>query len=452
MIELHWNSPFGARPISAALMRREDGVRRAQARLRAQKPETDDASGEGPDKWALLRALTEARQAFGLSDRTLAVLEALLSCHAPKRLDPTQPQIVFPSNRELSLRTRGMADATLRRHLASLIEAGLLLRRDSPNGKRYRRRDLDEGDEAFGFDLSPFALSADLIVGKAEEARAEARTARRLRTEIALCRRDIRKILDAALIEERAGDWASLEAAWRGVAARLPRAASSGDLGLALQEALALRARCETLYLSTLLEQELSGNAAQSERHYQNSKPDSSFEQSLEKRKEENQPDEARFGLSDPPFGIEPRAGRGMPGKAAFSSTPHGEAVAARSEADAAARRQKAEHEAPDIETVLSICPTLSDYSREPIRTLSDFERTADLVRGALGISPDAYRAAQGAMGRYEAAITIAALLERSDRVRSPGGYLRALTAKASGRGFRVQPMLEAIRNQALRS
>ena len=453
MIELHWNSPFGARPISAALMRREDGVRRAQARLRARKPETDDASGEGPDKWALLRALTEARQAFGLSDRTLAVLEALLSCHTPKRLDPTQPQIVFPSNRELSLRTRGMADATLRRHLASLVEAGLVLRRDSPNGKRYRRRDLGEGDEAFGFDLSPFALSADLILEKAEEARAEARAARRLRTEIALCRRDIRKILDAALIEERAGDWASLEASWRGVAARLPRAASSMDLASALTEALALRTLCETLYLSTLSEQEVSGNDAQNERHYQNSKPDSSFEQSFEKKREENQPGAACSDLSDPPRGGEPRAGGDeSPGPTAPGSPSDRKGAATRSEADAASRRQKAEREAPDIETVLSICPTLSDYSREPIRTLGDFEKTADLVRGALGISADAYRAAQGAMGRYEAAITIAALLERSDRVRSPGGYLRALTAKASGRGFRVQPMLEAIRNQALRS
>ncbi|WP_427026464.1 plasmid replication protein RepC (plasmid) [Aureimonas ureilytica] len=452
MIELHWNSPFGARPISAALMRREDGVRRAQARLRARKPETDDASGEGPDKWALLRALTEARQAFGLSDRTLAVLEALLSCHTPKRLDPTQPQIVFPSNRELSLRTRGMADATLRRHLASLVEAGLVLRRDSPNGKRYRRRDLEEGDEAFGFDLSPFALSADLILEKAEEARAEARAARRVRTEIALCRRDIRKILDAALIEERAGDWASLEASWRGVAARLPRAASSMDLAPALTEALALRTLCETLYLSTLSEQEVSGNDAQNERHYQNSKPDSSFEQSFEKKRED-QLGAACSDLSDPPRGGEPRAGGDeSPGPTALGSPSDRKGAATRSEADAAARRQKAEREAPDIETVLSICPTLSDYSREPIRTLGDFEKTADLVRGALGISADAYRAAQGAMGRYEAAITIAALLERSDRVRSPGGYLRALTAKASGRGFRVQPMLEAIRNQALRS
>lgn len=454
MIELHWNSPFGARPISAALMRREDGVRRAQARLRAEKPEADESAGEGPDKWVLLRALTEARQAFGLSDRTLSVLEALLSCHAPKRLDPTQPQIVFPSNRELSLRTRGMADATLRRHLASLIEAGLLLRRDSPNGKRYRRRDPDEGDESFGFDLSPFALCADLVMAKAEEARAEARKIRRLRTDIAISRRDIRKILDAALLEERPGDWLSLQRAWEGLFGLLPRQASVEQLEDLARQAAELRHQVEMLYLSTLSEQEMSGNDAQNERHYQDSNPDSHIERSKEKETE---------GKSEPGLGQKrtwaegnddrKRLGTTHPDVLARGGATHrGDDPQERSAETGGVLRQLSEREAPDVATVLSICPALSDYSREPIRSRRDFERAADLVRGILGISADAYRSAQSAMGSYEAAITIAALLERADRVRSPGGYLRALTAKASGRGFRVGPMLEALRNQALRS
>ncbi|WP_062119180.1 plasmid replication protein RepC [Aureimonas sp. AU40] len=426
MFEIQWNSPFGARPISAALIRREDGVRRAQARLRAEKPDVDeDAGADGPDKWVLLRALTEARAHFRLSDRTLSVLEALLSCHAQKRIDPSRPQIVFPSNRELSLRTRGMADATLRRHLASLIEAGLLLRRDSPNGKRYRRRDLEEGDEAFGFDLSPFALCATEIFARAEQARAEARKLRRLRTEIALCRRDIRKILDAALIEERAGDWGALEQAWQELSRPLSRSATASELEQMSAHAIELRTKSETLYLSVLSEQEMSGNDAHGERHYQDSNPDTLTEIAQEEKNEEKSEVEQpmRHDADAAPVG------------------QGGEAL-----------RRLAEREAPDVGTVMTICPTLADYSRTPIRSRRDFEVTADLVRGFLGISSDAYRAAQAAMGPYEAAITIAALLERADRVRSPGGYLRALTAKAGTKRFRVGPMLEALRNQSLRS
>ncbi len=76
----------------------------------------------------------------------------------------------------------------------------------------------------------------------------------------------------------------------------------------------------------------------------------------------------------------------------------------------------------------------------------------ADRVRGFLGISRDAYRSAQSAMGPFQAAVTIAALLERAEHIRSPGGYLRALTHKAATKGFRLGPMLEALRNHALRS
>ena len=66
--------------------------------------------------------------------------------------------MVFPSNDQLSLRAHGMAPATLRRHLAVLVHCGLLIRRDSPNGKRYARKGQGGTIEsAFGFDLMPWS-------------------------------------------------------------------------------------------------------------------------------------------------------------------------------------------------------------------------------------------------------------------------------------------------------
>ncbi len=285
MIEIHWNSPFGARPLSAALIRREDGVRRAQARLREDGACANETGAEeGPDKWALLRALTEARARFGLSDRTIAVLEALVSCHAGKRIDPARPQIVFPSNRELSLRTRGMADATLRRHLASLIEAGLLLRRDSPNGKRYRRRDLEQGDEAFGFDLSPFALSADVIQAAAGGgARRSSGHPSHQDGYLSLPPRHP-KDLGCGSLRGRAGDWTALEQRWIDIIRPLARNAPVAELTARLRECADLRTQAETRYLSSLSEQEMSGNDARNERHYQNSKTENSIESSIDKR------------------------------------------------------------------------------------------------------------------------------------------------------------------------
>lgn len=132
----------------------------------------------------------------------------------------------------------------------------------------------------------------------------------------------------------------------------------------------------------------------------------------------------------------------------------NGDAVAA-PPARSEGRKKRADAERglddPDVATVLAICPSLSEYSSQPIRSMSEFEGVADIVRGFLGISRDAYLSAQSAMGSFHAAVTIAALLERADHIRSPGGYLRALTRKAATKRFRVGPMLEALRNDALR-
>ena len=104
------------------------------------------------DKWKLFRALCEAKPLLGITDCALAVLNALLSFYPKNEL----AQENGLTNIQLSLRTHGMAEQTVRRHLAALVEAGLLLRKDSPNGKRYVRRDrAGEVEEAFTFSLAP---------------------------------------------------------------------------------------------------------------------------------------------------------------------------------------------------------------------------------------------------------------------------------------------------------
>ena len=105
--------------------------RRAEGRVYAAAP--------GADKWLILRDLSTARTAFDLSDRALTVLSALLSFHRADTLEDASHAVVFPSNRKLRERANGMAESTLRRHLSALVAAGLIVRRDSPNRKRYAR-------------------------------------------------------------------------------------------------------------------------------------------------------------------------------------------------------------------------------------------------------------------------------------------------------------------------
>jgi replication initiation protein RepC len=194
-------TPFGGARVSVRQFARQKWIAERQTAL-AELP-LGSPHGKA-DKWQLLRALTEARDIYGLSDRSITVLEALASFHQSRELDGSAPIIVFPSNAELSMRTRGMSPATLRRHLCALVQSGLILRRDSPNGKRYCRRGQDgETPEAFGFDIAPMALMATDIIAHAEALKAEQRERQKLRSEITIHLRDIAKTIAAAKFEAR---------------------------------------------------------------------------------------------------------------------------------------------------------------------------------------------------------------------------------------------------------
>ncbi len=82
-----------------------------------------------------------------------------------------------------------MAPATLRRHLAALVDAGLIIRRDSPNGKRFARRGQGgaRSRNAFRFRyLTPLVARAADIETLAQEVRAENRAIALLREKITL--------------------------------------------------------------------------------------------------------------------------------------------------------------------------------------------------------------------------------------------------------------------------
>lgn len=147
------------------------------------------------DKWALLATLTDAAQDVGLNHRTLSVLRALLSFH-PDRTLPRDPgtAVVFPSNATLSKRLNGMPESTLRRHLAALVQAGVVSRQDSPNRKRFARRH----GLAFGFDLSPLARAAQALTKAAEAAQARRLRITALRDRLAFVR--------ARILQENAVD------------------------------------------------------------------------------------------------------------------------------------------------------------------------------------------------------------------------------------------------------
>ncbi len=120
------------------------------------------------------------------------MLSSLLSFLPDDELLEKSGIVVFPSNRQLSLRAHGMPESTLRRHLASLIEAGIIARKDSPTRKRYAHKDKEGGVElAFGFSFAPLLDRASEIAAIADKILADQKTLKRLRDEVSVMRRDM---------------------------------------------------------------------------------------------------------------------------------------------------------------------------------------------------------------------------------------------------------------------
>ncbi|ARO26348.1 replication initiation protein RepC 1 (plasmid) [Rhizobium sp. TAL182] len=411
-------TPFGRRPMTF-------GMLASQAAARKIEP------GRSIDKWKLYRALCEARPLLGITDRALSILNALLSFYPKGELSEDSGLVVFPSNTQLSLRAHGMAEQTIRRHLAALIEAGLLIRKDSPNGKRYARKEQG-GDirEAFGFSLAPLLARADEIERLAAEVAAERLQLQRLKERLTLCRRDIAKLIEMAVEEGASGDWSGVHLHFRGVVERLPRSPSSEKIAAALDELELLREEITNQLEIQVKAPDQSGNAQHSERHIQNSNPHyiTESEPGFETKQGATADDQSE-GLAEPMARIATQEGKGRP-------------VPAASSASVAAGGLKSF----PLGLVLQACPEITAYGPQgSVGTWRDLMAAAVVVRSMLGVSPSAYEQACEVMGPENAATVIACVLERAGHINSAGGYLRDLTRRAERGEFAIGPMLMAL-------
>jgi replication initiation protein RepC len=382
-------TPFGRRPVSLAM-------------LAAQREADEIPEGKAVDKWRLYRNLCEGKGIVGVGDRALAVLNALLSFYPDSELSKENGLIVFPSNAQLSLRAHGMADATLRRHLAALVDCGLIIRRDSPNGKRYARKGrAGDIEEAFGFSLAPLLVRAYEFEAAAERMRADNKALRLMRERITLHRRDVQKLIEAAVEEDVPGDWGGLWRRFRGIVEAIPRRATVADLELIVADLAALHDEVDMLLERHMNSTNPSGNESQNERQHSNSNTDSIFEF------------EPAFEKSGAP--AEPRTRDTEPPK----TYPLG--------------------------LVLKACPDIVDYAVDGMAGWRDLMATAAQVRGYLGVSPSAYADALDVLGQENTAVVIACILQRAQHINSAGGYLRVLTEKARAGQFSVGPVLMSL-------
>lgn len=140
---------------------------------------------------AIMTAVNTCSRDLGLRQGAVVVLDALLSCLPCQGPDGSEVPItpatlltVYASNETLCFRAKGLTDRQLRRHLATLEEAGLLLRRDSANGKRFPVMKAGKPVGAFGLDLSPLFARSNELLALALRRREQADELRGLRAQI----------------------------------------------------------------------------------------------------------------------------------------------------------------------------------------------------------------------------------------------------------------------------
>ncbi len=375
-----------------------------------ERPEAS-VPGKPVNKWELLRELSKAQVAFGVTERDLTVLQGLLSFFPDDALGGNTEMVVFPSNKTVCERLNGMPCSTMRRHLSRLVEARLLVRRDSPNGKRYVRK---HGDErvTFGFDLSPLFCRAEEIARAAEAVREAEDRVRRLREVVSLMRRDLAALAQFGdEMQPGLGLWDQL----RDMAALTARALRRK---LSLEDLSVYRSNLETLLdqARNLIDgpetEDMNTNDARFERHHHISNKDSKdFEPAFEKGGAaigalSEDTDENGAGLEEPDTRRIPKI---------------------------------------PLHLVIAGCPSLKTFYQSDIRHWHQLFDAACQVRPAMGISASAWAEAQRCMGPEQASIVVVAMLERFAEIKSPGGYLRALTSKAAAGEFSCGPMVMAL-------
>jgi len=333
----------------------------ASAPINARTIEVLSADNAKPDRFTLIDTVRRAASELQIGPSVIATLDALLSCLPPNRTH----DLVFASNATLVMRRNGISDRTLRRHLANLIEAGFLNRVDSPNGKRYSKRDPAMGTVLrFGLDLAPlFAAFMRLRKIAQEQAVSIARTAylrTKLRVAINLsltnhCDCEVaitaQKSLRRKLSNDELTDW--LEK---------------------LRMTATIKEETDCKIASAALE--MSGSNGQNVRHQQNS--------IKEFKDKEQKPTDQK------------------------NEKPKSDLTLA---------------------ALIDACPQAAGFLPEKVNSFLDVVSHARRLAPMMGIGQVCYDAAEAKHGQMGVALTIWGLLEMQHKIQKLGPYFRAITS-----------------------
>jgi replication initiation protein RepC len=150
----------------------------------------------------VLAAFKAAAPFLGIGPRVVHVVDWLFKFSRSFDWEPGSRPIVWPSAAEQQS-VLELGPAQVKQVNRRLAELGLVLMRDSPNGKRFGRRVNGRIVEAYGFDLSPLATRMAEFEAIAAEGRARKERMQTLRRRATTARNRLRQTLAATVAAAR---------------------------------------------------------------------------------------------------------------------------------------------------------------------------------------------------------------------------------------------------------
>jgi replication initiation protein RepC len=196
----------------------------------------------------LLAAFQEAAPAMGLSVQARQMVPLFFETTRRCDWEEGARPLAWPSMRRQQ-EYSGLSVTRVKAVNRELLTAGVLIARDSPNGRRHGRRDRDGKivlAESFGFDLSPFLYRHQEYREIAQRAATERLAMRQLRSRATVARRAVWQVGEAM---QAAGsvpeDWPRLAGETKALTAAAGRARRSDELRLVVEALEVRRAEAE---------------------------------------------------------------------------------------------------------------------------------------------------------------------------------------------------------------
>lgn len=365
-----------------------------------------------------LIGLAQSLPCLGLINGTEAhLLVALINTAPAESYDKGGRPIVFKSNAALAFEI-GRSEGRVSRMLSRLFDAGVITMQDSANYKRYPVRNADGSiADACGIDLRVLIARFAELDGRVRQAKAEKNA---LNAKLRRYRGAVRNLRYAlASVED-------LPARLRAkIEKRFARVLDA--VGIATKASSAVLRRATGL-IEWIVEgvMQLPHGAQLSDRDEDSTCPNA--ENDMHK-------------LITNPYSLEDsRVGMRSASAEQLSSPTTGFASKRAFEKSLGRNSSQVNqpHHPPQalvaLQDLLRAIPALTTYGMSLPGTWAELARLAPQICRMAGISEDARRRAVDQMGEQAAAIAIVITLQKFDerQVKSPGGYLRAMTARAA--------------------